>query len=171
LALPDRHMISAVPQPSAVARMIWARGPQRSATIASSRRRSTGVTLTTIPVLMRSVKGPTLVPGLPSIQACLIARQVVRARHDHKWVAVGDEKSLPPPRRPLSWRARPSSGPLSLQLEGGGTALTETTPDPAYFAPLSLRLAAKAGVPLTGNRFMQSKPLIALLIPSEWDLI
>jgi hypothetical protein len=43
------------------------------------------------------VKGPTLVPGLPSIQACLIARQVVRARYDHKWVAVGDEKSLPPP--------------------------------------------------------------------------
>jgi hypothetical protein len=53
-ALPDRRMISAVPQPSAVARMIWARhtcfcGAQRSETIASSRRRSARVTLTTIP--------------------------------------------------------------------------------------------------------------------------
>ena len=43
--LPDRRMISAVPQPSAVARMILARhtcfcGALRSATIASSRRRS-----------------------------------------------------------------------------------------------------------------------------------
>src|SRR5262245_44399432 len=56
-ALPDRRMISAVPQPSAVARMIWARhtcfcGAQRSETIASSRRRSAQVTLTTIPALM-----------------------------------------------------------------------------------------------------------------------
>ena len=58
LALPDWRMISAVPQPSAVARMIWAHhtcfcGAQRSTTIASSRWRSTGVTLTTIPALMR----------------------------------------------------------------------------------------------------------------------
>src|SRR6266511_3668002 len=57
LALPDRRMISAVPQPSAVARMIWARhtcfcSAQRSATIRSSRRRSTGMTLTTIPALI-----------------------------------------------------------------------------------------------------------------------
>jgi hypothetical protein len=42
--LPDRRMISVVPQPSAVARMILARqtcfwGALRSATIASSRRR------------------------------------------------------------------------------------------------------------------------------------
>src|SRR6266536_2302136 len=56
-ALADRRMISAVPQPSAVARMIWARhtcfcGAQRSETIASSRRRSARVTLTTIPALM-----------------------------------------------------------------------------------------------------------------------
>jgi hypothetical protein len=55
--LPDRHMISAVPQPSAVARMMVARhtcfcGALRSATIASSRWRSAGVTLTTIPALM-----------------------------------------------------------------------------------------------------------------------
>src|SRR5580704_500507 len=52
--LPDRRMISAVPQPSAVARITLARhtcfcGAQRSATIASSRRRSPRVTLTTIP--------------------------------------------------------------------------------------------------------------------------
>src|ERR1700716_592549 len=45
LALPERRMISAVPQPSAVARIILARhtcfcGALRSATIASSRRRS-----------------------------------------------------------------------------------------------------------------------------------
>ncbi len=56
-ALPDRRMISAVPQPAAVARMIWARhtcfcGAQRSETIASSRWRSARVTLTTIPALM-----------------------------------------------------------------------------------------------------------------------
>src|SRR6266536_6109973 len=56
-ALPDRRMISAVPQPSAVARRIWARhtcfcGAQRSETIASSRWRSARVTLTTIPALM-----------------------------------------------------------------------------------------------------------------------
>src|SRR6266566_4902653 len=49
--------VSAVPQPSAVARMIWARhtcfcGAQRSETIGSSRRRSARVTLTTIPALM-----------------------------------------------------------------------------------------------------------------------
>jgi pimeloyl-ACP methyl ester carboxylesterase len=57
LALPDRRMISAVPQPSAVARMILARhtcfcGALRSATIASSRRRSSGVTLTSMPALI-----------------------------------------------------------------------------------------------------------------------
>src|ERR1700704_1980932 len=57
LALPDRRMISAVPQPSAVARMILARqtcfcGALRSDTIASSRRRSSGVTLTVIPALI-----------------------------------------------------------------------------------------------------------------------
>src|SRR6266542_6215901 len=56
-ALPDRRMISAVPQPAAVARRIWARhtcfcGAQRSETIASSRWRSARVTLTTIPALM-----------------------------------------------------------------------------------------------------------------------
>src|SRR2546430_17736392 len=50
--LPDRRMISAVPQPSAVARITLARhtcfcGALRSATIASSRRRSARVTLTT----------------------------------------------------------------------------------------------------------------------------
>jgi hypothetical protein len=58
LDLPERRMISAVPQPSAVARMILARhtcfcGALRSATIASSRRRSARVTLTTIPALMQ----------------------------------------------------------------------------------------------------------------------
>src|SRR5262249_54348681 len=57
LALPDRRMISAVPQPSAGARMIWARhtcfcGAQRSAAIALRRRRSTGGTLTTLPAPM-----------------------------------------------------------------------------------------------------------------------
>src|SRR2546429_9540545 len=56
-ALPDRPMISAVPQPSAVARITLARhtcfcGALRSATIASSRRRSARVTLTTIPALI-----------------------------------------------------------------------------------------------------------------------
>ena len=56
--LPDRRMISAVPQPSAVARMILARqtcfcGALRLPTIASSRRRSPGVTLTTIPARTR----------------------------------------------------------------------------------------------------------------------
>jgi hypothetical protein len=55
--LPERSMISAVPQPSAVARMMLARhtcfcGALRSATIALSRRRSARVTLTTIPALM-----------------------------------------------------------------------------------------------------------------------
>src|SRR5580704_608771 len=55
--LPDRRMISAVPQPSAVARITLARhtcfcGALRSATIASSRRRSARVTLTTIPALI-----------------------------------------------------------------------------------------------------------------------
>jgi hypothetical protein len=50
-------MISAVPQPSAVARITLARhacfcGALRSATIASSRRRSARVTLTTIPALI-----------------------------------------------------------------------------------------------------------------------
>jgi Helix-turn-helix domain len=57
LALPDRRMISLVPQPSAVARMIRARhtcfcGALRSRTIASSRARSARVTLTTIPALI-----------------------------------------------------------------------------------------------------------------------
>ncbi len=57
LALPDRCMISSVPQPSAVARMILARQPcfcgaLRSDTIASSRRRSSGVTWTVIPALI-----------------------------------------------------------------------------------------------------------------------
>ena len=57
LALPDRRITSKVPQPSAVARMILARqtcfwGELRSATIASSRRRSSGVTLTMIPALI-----------------------------------------------------------------------------------------------------------------------
>jgi hypothetical protein len=55
--LPDRRMISAVPQPSAVARITLARhtcfrGALRSATIASSRRRSARVTLTAIPALI-----------------------------------------------------------------------------------------------------------------------
>src|SRR5580693_5028646 len=55
--LPDRRMISAVPQPSAVARITLARhtcfcGALRSATIAPSRRRSARVTLTTIPALI-----------------------------------------------------------------------------------------------------------------------
>ena len=55
--LPDRRIISAVPQPSAVARMMLARhtcfcGALRSNTIASSRRRSARVTFTTIPALM-----------------------------------------------------------------------------------------------------------------------
>jgi len=55
--LPDRRMISAVPQPSAVASTILARhtcfcGALRSETIASSWRRSSRVTLTTIPALM-----------------------------------------------------------------------------------------------------------------------
>src|SRR3984893_10951013 len=55
--LPDRRMISAVPQPSAVARITLARhtcfcGALRSATIASSQRRSARVTLTTIPALI-----------------------------------------------------------------------------------------------------------------------
>src|ERR1700732_467431 len=55
--LPDRRMISAVPQPSAVARITLARhtcfcGALRSATIASSRRRSARMTLTTIPALI-----------------------------------------------------------------------------------------------------------------------
>jgi hypothetical protein len=50
-------MISAVPQPSAVAKITLARhtcfcGALRSATIASSRRRSARVTLTTIPALI-----------------------------------------------------------------------------------------------------------------------
>ena len=54
---PDRRMISKVPQPSAVARMMLARhtcfcGALRSETIASSRRRCSGVTLTVIPALM-----------------------------------------------------------------------------------------------------------------------
>jgi hypothetical protein len=58
LAVPERRMVSAVPQPSAVARMILARhtcfwGALRSATIASSRRRSARVTLTTIPALIQ----------------------------------------------------------------------------------------------------------------------
>jgi hypothetical protein len=54
LALPDRRMISVVPQPSAVARMILARQTCAlpSPRIASSRRRSRGVTFTTIPALM-----------------------------------------------------------------------------------------------------------------------
>ena len=55
--LPDRRMISAVPQPSAVARTMLARhtcfcGALRSEMIASSRRRSARVTFTTIPALM-----------------------------------------------------------------------------------------------------------------------
>src|SRR4030081_459619 len=55
--LPDRRMISAVPQPSALARITLARhtcfcGALRSATIASSRRRSARLTLTTIPALI-----------------------------------------------------------------------------------------------------------------------
>jgi hypothetical protein len=55
--LPERRMISAVPQPSAVARMMLARhtcfcGALRSETIASSRWRSARVTFTTIPALM-----------------------------------------------------------------------------------------------------------------------
>src|SRR5438105_9637917 len=55
--LPDRRMISAVPQPSAVARMMLARqtcfcGALRSEMIASSRWRSARVTFTTIPALM-----------------------------------------------------------------------------------------------------------------------
>ena len=55
--LPERRMISAVPQPSAVARIMFARhtcfcGALRSETIASSRWRSSGVTLTTIPALI-----------------------------------------------------------------------------------------------------------------------
>jgi hypothetical protein len=54
---PDRRMISAVLQPSAVARMMLARhtcfcGALRSETIASSRWRSACVTFTTIPALM-----------------------------------------------------------------------------------------------------------------------
>ncbi len=54
---PDRRIISAVPQPSAVARMMLARhtcfcGALRSETIASSRWRSACVTFTTIPALM-----------------------------------------------------------------------------------------------------------------------
>ena len=57
LDLPERRMISAVPQPSAVARMMLARhtcfcGALRSETIASSRWRSARVTLTIIPALM-----------------------------------------------------------------------------------------------------------------------
>ena len=57
LERPERRMISKVPQPSAVARMMLARhtcfcGALRSETIASSRRRSSSVTLTTIPALM-----------------------------------------------------------------------------------------------------------------------
>src|SRR6202451_2681017 len=55
--LPDRRITSAVPQPSAVARMMLARhacfcGALRSNTIASSRWRSARVTFTTIPALM-----------------------------------------------------------------------------------------------------------------------
>ena len=55
--LPNRRIISAVPQPSAVARMMLARqtcfcGALRSNTIASSRWRSARVTFTTIPALM-----------------------------------------------------------------------------------------------------------------------
>ena len=55
--LPERRMISAVPQPSAVARMMLARhtcfcGALRSETIASSRSRSARVTFTTIPALI-----------------------------------------------------------------------------------------------------------------------
>jgi len=57
LALPDRRMISDVPQPSAIARMVLARqtcfcSALRSDTIASSRRRSSGATLTVIPALI-----------------------------------------------------------------------------------------------------------------------
>ena len=58
--LPERRMISAVPQPSAVARMMWARhtcfcGALRSATITWSRRRSVRVTDTTMPAHKESL--------------------------------------------------------------------------------------------------------------------
>ena len=54
----ERRMISLVPQPSAVARMTLARLTcfclaLRSPTMASSRRRSSGVTVMLIPALMR----------------------------------------------------------------------------------------------------------------------
>jgi len=57
--LPERRMISAVPQPPAVASIISARrtcfcGALRSETIASSRRRPSRVTITTIPAQMTS---------------------------------------------------------------------------------------------------------------------
>ena len=59
--LPDRRIISAVPQPSAVARMMLTRqmcfcGALRSNTIASSQRRSARVTFTTIPALMSTAR-------------------------------------------------------------------------------------------------------------------
>jgi hypothetical protein len=50
--LPERRMISLVPQPSAVASHTCFCGALRSATIASGRRRSSRVTLTTILALM-----------------------------------------------------------------------------------------------------------------------
>jgi len=59
--LPERRMISVVPQPSAVARMMFARQTcfyaLWFATIASSRRRSAGVTFTIIPALIPRAAG------------------------------------------------------------------------------------------------------------------
>jgi hypothetical protein len=62
--LPVRRVISAVPQPSAVARMILARqtcfgGAPWVAMIAFSLRRSAGVTLTIIHVLIQTVRSAT----------------------------------------------------------------------------------------------------------------
>jgi hypothetical protein len=59
--LPERRMISAVPQPSAVARMMLARhtcfcGALRSETIASSRWRSPRVTFTTFLLSCRELE-------------------------------------------------------------------------------------------------------------------
>src|SRR5207244_12251859 len=95
--LPDRRMISAVPQPSAVARITLARhtcfcGALRSATIASSRRRSARVTLTTIPALIMRAWTASADLGIVRMN------QTTRRRQDTR-----DEISVP---RDRAWAER-----------------------------------------------------------------
>ncbi len=125
--LPDRRMISAVPQPSAVARITLARhtcfcGALRSATIASSRRRSARVTLTTIPALIMRAWTASADLGIVRMNQTTsepppIAAMAIIVHPIQTW--LGAIMIAPAPPNPTKARAIPifpSAWPLWLDL-------------------------------------------------------